>query len=85
MVALLLVSRLPVYSGKTAGAKIRRDLVMPLILLLVLYVLLLANFTWETLAVSTILYLAFLPLSMRAYARRAELDGEDNDAPERHR
>jgi CDP-diacylglycerol--serine O-phosphatidyltransferase len=72
MVALLLVSRLPVYSGKSAGAKIRRDMVMPLILLVVLYVLLVANFTWETLAASTILYLGFLPFSMRAYARRAE-------------
>jgi CDP-diacylglycerol--serine O-phosphatidyltransferase len=79
MVALLLVSRLPVYSGKSAGAKIRRDMVMPLILLVVLYVLLLANFTWETLAASTILYLAFLPFSMRAYSRRAEREETKED------
>ena len=58
-------------------------MVMPLILLVVLYVLLLANFTWETLAASTILYLGFLPFSMRAYARRAEREeGKVHQAPE---
>lgn len=77
LVALLMVSRLPVYSGKGLGARIPRDVVMPLILLVVLYVLLLAIFTWQTLTVSAILYLVFLPLSVRAYARRARREGHD--------
>ena len=71
LVALLLVSRLPVYSGKTAGKKIRGDMVMPLILAVVFYVLLLATYTWQTLTASAIAYFAFLPWSFTAYARRA--------------
>jgi CDP-diacylglycerol--serine O-phosphatidyltransferase len=71
VVALLLVSRLPVYSGKTAGARIPGDKVMPLILAVVSYVLLLATYTWQTLTASAIAYFLFLPLSAAAYARRA--------------
>jgi CDP-diacylglycerol--serine O-phosphatidyltransferase len=71
VVAFLLVSRLPVYSGKGTGARIRRDLVFPLILGIVIYVLLLASFTWMTLALSAIAYLVFLPFSAWAYQRRA--------------
>ncbi|QPC87296.1 CDP-diacylglycerol--serine O-phosphatidyltransferase [Mesorhizobium sp. NBSH29] len=71
VIGLLLVSRLPVYSGKTAGKRIPRDQVLPLILGVVLYVLLLSAYTWQTLTASAILYLLLLPLSFRAYARRA--------------
>lgn len=68
-VALLMVSRLPVYSGKS-GMRIRRDFVMPLILGIVLYVALLFSYTWHTMAATAIAYLAFLPFSARAYGRR---------------
>jgi CDP-diacylglycerol--serine O-phosphatidyltransferase len=75
LVALLLVSRLPVYSGKGIGTKIHRDIVLPLILMVVLYVSLLANYTWETLSISALLYLGSLPFGFRAYSRRAEKEG----------
>ncbi len=68
--ALLLVSRLPVFSGKSTSMHIRRDMVMPLILAFVLYVLVLVSYTWETLTASAIVYLLALPVSARAYARR---------------
>lgn len=70
LIAFLLVSRVPVYSGKS-GLKVRGDLVMPLILAVVFYVLLLAIYTWQTLAATAILYLCFLPLSLLAYNKRA--------------
>lgn len=73
-IGLLLVSRWPVYSGKQTGGRVRRDIVMPLMLVVVLYVLLLVSFTWETITVSAVCYLVFLPLSMRAYARRADIE-----------
>lgn len=73
-IGLLLVSRLPVYSGKSGGKRIPRDQVLPLILGVVLYVLLLSTYTWQTLTASALLYLALLPLSFRAYARRAQLE-----------
>lgn len=72
VVAFLLVSRLPVYSGKKL--KIRRENVLPALMVAALYVLLIATYTWETLSVSVALYLAFLPLSMRAYSKRAQAE-----------
>jgi CDP-diacylglycerol--serine O-phosphatidyltransferase len=71
LVAILMISRLPVYSGKTIGKRISVDRVIPLIFGLVVYALLMATYTWETLAVSVVAYLAFLPLSVRAYSKRA--------------
>lgn len=70
-IAFLLISRVPVYSGKGARG-IRRDLVVPGILLVVVYVLFLMSYTWQTMALSAILYLAFLPFSARMFARRLE-------------
>ncbi|MFC5583870.1 CDP-diacylglycerol--serine O-phosphatidyltransferase [Nitratireductor kimnyeongensis] len=74
LIGFLLVSRLPVYSGKSSGSRIPREYVLPLILGLALYVLLLTSFTWMTLTVSALGYLVFLVFSMRAYARRSELE-----------
>ena len=74
LVAFLLVSRLPVYSGKTIRQRISSDWVMPLILGLVFYVLLLTSYPWQTMTASALAYLVFLPLSARAYSRRAALE-----------
>ena len=70
LVALLMVSRLPVYSGKSSGTRIRGDFVMPMILVTVLYVALLFSYTWHTMAATAIAYIVFLPFSAVAYARR---------------
>jgi CDP-diacylglycerol--serine O-phosphatidyltransferase len=72
LIALLLVSRLPVYTGKSA--RVPGDKVLPLILGVVFFVLLLFTYTWETLSAAVIAYLAFLPFSARAYSRRAKLE-----------
>ncbi|MBE0692050.1 MAG: CDP-diacylglycerol--serine O-phosphatidyltransferase [Aquamicrobium sp.] len=69
LVAFLMVSQLPVYSGKT-GIRVRRDLVMPMILGTVLYVALLASYTWHTMAATAVAFLVFLPFSAIAYRRR---------------
>jgi CDP-diacylglycerol--serine O-phosphatidyltransferase len=73
-VAFLLVSNLPVWSGKRLGSRIPRGSVMPLILGVVFYVAMLATFTWETLTVSVLAYLAFLPFSLRMWRRQAKLE-----------
>ena len=69
-IGFLLVSRLPVYNGKTAGSLIRRDFVVPLILLVVAYVAFLMSFTWYTLTITALAYVAFLPFSLIAWNRR---------------
>ena len=81
VVALLMVSRLPVHSGKAFGAPIPGDRVMPLLLGVVFYVLLLATYTWQTMSVSALAYLAFLPASAAAYARRARQAEAEPAAP----
>jgi CDP-diacylglycerol--serine O-phosphatidyltransferase len=75
-VALLLVSRIRVYSGKGRGKSIRLEAVLPFILLVAVYVMVLFNYTWHTLALSAVAYLAMLPFSMRAYAKRERLEAE---------
>ncbi|MDS1134713.1 CDP-alcohol phosphatidyltransferase family protein [Nitratireductor indicus] len=75
-IGFLMVSRLPVYSGKHSGNRVPREYVLPLIFGLALFVLLLTSYTWLTLSASTIAYLVFLVFSMRAYSRRADLEEE---------
>jgi CDP-diacylglycerol--serine O-phosphatidyltransferase len=72
LVAFLLVSRIPVYSGKKL--RVRRDRVMPLILAVALFLLLLFSYPWHTLSAGVIAYLIFLPLSIRAYAKRSQVE-----------
>jgi CDP-diacylglycerol--serine O-phosphatidyltransferase len=69
-VGFLLISRMPVFSGKGLGSRVRRDLVMPIILLAVVYVSLLMSFTWETLTISAVAYLVSLPFGARAWSRK---------------
>lgn len=74
LIGLLMVSNLPVWSAKNVGG-VQRTAVMPLILIVVLYVAALANFTWVTLTASALAYLVFLPYSVHMYrkdARKAE-------------
>jgi CDP-diacylglycerol---serine O-phosphatidyltransferase len=79
LIALLMISRLPVYSGKTAGRRISADRVIPLIFGVVLYVLVMATYPWQTLSVSAVAYLIYLPLSARAYSRRAKIEAAKLD------
>lgn len=74
LIAFLLVSRLPVYSGKSL--KIPGDRMLLVILAIALYILLLASYPWYTLTASVAAYLIFLPFSVRAYSRRAKREGE---------
>jgi len=78
LVAFLLVSRLPVYSGKKI--RIPGDKVLPLILGVAFFMLLLVTYPWQALSISVLAYMIFLPLSARAYSRRAKAE-EEKDAP----
>ncbi|MBO6722991.1 MAG: CDP-diacylglycerol--serine O-phosphatidyltransferase [Roseitalea sp.] len=80
-IGFLMVSNLPVWSGKTLGARIPRTAVMPLILTVVCYVAALANFTWLTLTFSALAYLAFLPFSVRLWRRQARRHSTSGSGP----
>jgi len=72
-IAFLMVSRLPVFSGKRVGKRVAPELVLPLFVVVVLFFALLIAYPWPVLATGTIIYLATLPfgfMSYRNYQRR---------------
>jgi CDP-diacylglycerol---serine O-phosphatidyltransferase len=73
-IGFLMVSRVPTWSGKLIGKRIPRESVVPVLILVVLFAALLASFPFETLAVSTLLYLGTLPLSWSTFHRRLAAD-----------
>jgi CDP-diacylglycerol--serine O-phosphatidyltransferase len=73
-IGILMVSRLPTWSGKLVGWRIARERVAPLFVLGVLLVACLVSFPWETLTVLTLVYLGSLPFSWRAYRRRKKAE-----------
>ena len=82
-VAWLMVSRLPVFSGKRVGNRVPPEMVGPLIIVMVLFVALLIAYPWVVLTAGTLAYLASLPfgwLSYRAYEQRSR-EGRAEAAP----
>ncbi len=70
IVAALLVSTIPTYSGKLAGERIAREYVAPALIGAALAIALLATYPFATLSLATIVYLAFIPIGMRRFAQR---------------
>lgn len=69
LIAFLLISRLPVWSGKSES-RMRRDLVLPAMLGVVIYVAMLMSFTWEVMVVTVCAYLISLPFGARKWKRK---------------
>src|SRR5260221_2694128 len=73
LIALLMVSRLPVFSGKRVGKRVPPEMVLPVFVTVVLFFALLVSYPWQVLTVGTLAYLACLPLgwlSYREYQRK---------------
>ena len=72
-IAFLMVSKVPVYSGKKFGTRVPPDMVLPVILCVIVFFALLVGYPWAVLTIGTLCYLAILPfgwLSYRDYERR---------------
>ena len=69
-VAFMMVSTIPTYSGKLLGERVGREWVLPIFILAISYVAMLLTYPYETLAMSTIAYLAFIPVSWRRFHNR---------------
>jgi CDP-diacylglycerol--serine O-phosphatidyltransferase len=84
-IASLMVSRLPVFSGKRVGTRVPPEMVGPLIVLVVVSIAFLIAYPWILLTAGTLAYLACLPLgwlSYRGYERRTrESKAETAPAP----
>ena len=83
VIAFLMVSRLPVYSGKTIGRRVPREMVMPAFVFVVLFIALLIGYPWYVLTVGTLLFLITLPVGALSYRRqlRRYLDAQAAAAP----
>ncbi len=66
-IALLMVSRLPVFSGKRVGKRVPPEMVLPVFVVVVLFFALLISYPWAVLTICTLAYLACLPLGWMAY------------------
>jgi CDP-diacylglycerol--serine O-phosphatidyltransferase len=66
-IALLMVSRVPTFSGKLIGQRIAREHVPPVFVLAALFIALLLTYPSLTLAVGSVLYLAMIPVSAYRY------------------
>jgi CDP-diacylglycerol--serine O-phosphatidyltransferase len=69
IIALLMVSRLPVYSGKRVGTRVPPEMVGPVIVVVVLSIGLLIAYPWIVLTLGTLAYLGSLPFGWLSYRR----------------
>ena len=67
LIAFLMVSRLPVFSGKRVGKRVAPEVVLPVFVFIVLFFALLIAYPWVVLATGTIVYLAALPFGWLSY------------------
>jgi CDP-diacylglycerol---serine O-phosphatidyltransferase len=74
VMAFLLVSTIPTFSGKNLGGKVRWEYALPMLVAVALAVALLATYPFEILVVVTVGYLALIPFSYRQYRIQTRVD-----------
>src|ERR1700675_3049819 len=67
LIAFLMVSRLPVFSGKTVRMRVPPEMVLPVFVAVIFFIALLIGYPWYILSACTVLYLLSLPLGWKSY------------------
>jgi len=67
LIAVLMVSRLPVFSGKAVKMRVPPEMVLPLVVAVVLFIALLVSYPWHILSAMSVAYLLSLPLGWKSY------------------
>ena len=67
VVAFLMVSRLPVFSGKAARWRVEPEMVLTVFVAVVFAVAVLIGYPWHILSVGSVIYLLSLPLGWKSY------------------
>lgn len=80
VMAGLLVSTIPTFSGKLLGERISREWVLFILVVATALVGLLVTFPFPMLAAATLLYLAMIPVSIRAFAQKQKQWDAENPA-----
>ncbi len=76
VLALLVISTVPTFSGKTMGKRVPRSWVLPIFVVTVAAFGLLISFPFESLAAISLAYLVTIPIGAAQYRRRAREAGE---------
>jgi CDP-diacylglycerol--serine O-phosphatidyltransferase len=67
LIAILMVSRLPVFSGKAVGMRVQPELVLPVFVSVVFFIALLISYPWVVLSFGSIIFLLTLPIGWKSY------------------
>ena len=67
LIAILMVSRLPVFSGKTTRMRVAPEMVLPVFVSVVFFIALLISYPWYILSIGSICYLLSLPVGWKSY------------------
>jgi CDP-diacylglycerol--serine O-phosphatidyltransferase len=71
LIAILMVSRLPVFSGKTIRMRVPPEMVLPVFVSVVFFIALLISYPWYILSIGSIFYLLSLPVGWKSYRDHA--------------
>jgi CDP-diacylglycerol---serine O-phosphatidyltransferase len=67
LIAILMVSRLPVFSGKTIRMRVPPEMVLPVFVSVVFFIALLIGYPWHILSACSVLFLLSLPAGWKSY------------------
>src|ERR1700759_2475463 len=67
LIAFLMVSRIPVYSGKSVRMRVPPEMVLPVFVCVIFFIALLIGYPWHILSAGSVLYLLSLPLGWKSY------------------
>jgi CDP-diacylglycerol--serine O-phosphatidyltransferase len=71
LIGFLMVSRLPVFSGKTWRMRVPPEMVLPVFVAVIFFIALLIGYPWYILSAGTVLYLLSLPAGWKSYRDQA--------------
>jgi CDP-diacylglycerol--serine O-phosphatidyltransferase len=74
VIALLMVSRVPTFSGKTISSRIPREMVLPILGMVVMTLFVLITYPWQTLTVISLIYILMIPVGIRSWRRYRAAD-----------
>ena len=69
LVAFLMIFRVPTFSVKSSSTTIRRNLALPIMIVIGVWGIMLLTFPWMTLSLMCIIYYACIPFSAHRYYR----------------
>jgi CDP-diacylglycerol---serine O-phosphatidyltransferase len=81
LIAFLMVSRLPVFSGKTIRMRVPPEMVLPVFVSVIFFIALLIGYPWYILSAGSVLFLLSLPAGWKSYRDQERAYAAQTAAP----